>query len=98
MLINSLEDFKQLFLKKKAFIHQLLLHIILYLKKKDNIITSYLLIEKLELIYWQLICILNTKYNKQFPLKYNLQQQVIENITHSIIIMVNKTRTFNYSR
>ena len=94
MATNSLEIFKQLFLKYPKDIKDIFTNVIDFVAAKDRAITDFLSVEYPELIW--LIRVLHEEYNKQNIPNIHTQQQIVENITRSITLNVDEIKTLDY--
>src|SRR6266540_3547616 len=96
MSTNSLEIFKQLFLKIPNDIKDIFSNASNFVEDKDRAIAEYLAIEYSELIW--LIRVLHIKYDKQFELNSHRQQHIVDNIARSITLTVDETGTLDYGQ
>ncbi len=96
MSTNSLEIFKQLFLKHPKDIKDIFTNITAFVADKDRAIADFLSVEYPELIW--LIRVLHEEYNKQYTLNIHIQNQVVENITRSVTLTVDETGTLDYDQ
>jgi len=96
MSTNSLEIFKQLFLKTPKDIKDIFSNVSNFVKDKDRAIAEYLAVEYPELIW--LIRVLHIEYDKQFKLNLHPQQHIVDNIARSITLIVDETGPLNTRR
>src|SRR6266498_2987313 len=96
MSMNSLEIFKQLFLKNPNDIKNIFTNVKDLVEDKDRAIAAFLSVEYPELIW--LIRILHSEYDKQFSPDVTSQQQTVENIARSITLTVDETGTLDYGQ
>ena len=96
MSTNSLEIFKQLFLKHPKDIKDIFKNVTSYVEAKDQAIAEFLAVKYPELIW--LIRVLQEEYNKQTSSDILTQQQAVENIARSITLNVDETGTLDYSQ
>src|SRR6266542_4369193 len=96
MSTNSLEIFKQLFLKNPKDIKDIFTNVTTFIEAKDKAIADFLSVEYPELIW--LIRVLHIEYEKQFSPHLHLPQQTVEKIARSITLTVDETGTTDYSQ
>ena len=96
MATNSLEIFKQLFLKNPKDIKDIFTNVTSLVEDKDKAIADFLAVEYPELIW--LIRVLQEEYEKQFSPAVHTQQQVVERIARSITLNVDETGTLDYGQ
>ena len=96
MSTNSLEIFKQLFLKNPTAIKDIFTHVSTFVEAKDKAIADFLAVEYPELIW--LIRVLHIEYEKQFSPHLHLPQQTVEKIARSITLTVDETGTTDYGQ
>src|SRR6266540_232233 len=96
MATNSLEIFKQLFLKHPKDIKEIFTNVTAFVKDKDRAIADFLSVEYPKLIW--LIGLLHVEYEKHTSNNLHPQQQLVENIARNIILNVDETGTLNYGQ
>src|SRR6266540_3742733 len=96
MSTNSLEIFKQLFLKHPKDIKDIFTNVSAFVEDQDRAIAVFLSVEYPELIW--LIRTLQHAYEKQFSANLPHQQQEIEHIARSITLNVDETGTIDYGQ
>ena len=96
MATNSLEIFKQLFLKNPKDIKDIFTNVTSLVEVKDKAIADFLSVEYPELIW--LIRVLQEEYEKQFSPAVHTQQHVVERIARSITLNVDETGTLDYGQ
>jgi len=96
MFTNSLEIFKQLFLKNPTNIKAIFTNVTTFVKDKDRAIADFLAVEYPELIW--LIRVLYVKYEKQFSSNIPSQRQLVETIARLITLTVDETGILDYDQ
>src|SRR6266498_750285 len=96
MSTNSLEIFKQLFLKHLKDIKDIFTNVTTFVEDQDRAIAAFLSVEYPELIW--LIRTLQHTYEKQFFANLPHQQQEIEHIARSVILNVDEIGTIDYGQ
>ncbi len=96
MSTNSLEIFKQLFLKNPKDIKNIFTNVTTFVEDKDKAIAEFLSVEYPELIW--LIRTLHIEYDKQFSTDIHTQHRAVEHIARSITLNVDETGTIDYGQ
>ncbi len=96
MATNSLEIFKQLFLKHPKDIKEIFTNVTAFVKDKDRAIADFLSVEYPKLIW--LIGLLHVEYEKHTSNNLHPQQQLVENIARNITLNVDETGTLDYGQ
>src|SRR6266508_5725512 len=96
MSTNSLEIFKQLFLKNPKDIKNIFTNVTTFVEDKDRAIAEFLTVEYPELIW--LIRVLHIEYDKQFSPNNCSNKQSVEHIARSITLTVDETGTLDYGQ
>ena len=96
MSTNSLEIFKQFFLKHPKDIKDIFTNVTTFVEDQDRAIADFLSVEYPELIW--LIRTLQHAYEKQFFTNIQNQQHDVEHIARSITLNVDETGTIDYGQ
>jgi len=94
--MNSLEIFKQLFLKHPNEIKNIFTNVTVFVEDQDKAIADFLSVEYPELVW--LIRILHVEYNKQLSTEVSTQQQAVKNIAHLIMLTVDEMGILDYGQ